>query len=106
MKGTLLIGRGVKRTWAAAVGFSSGDRPKGPPFVLNALGLPLGDFTKINKTVKSTGDDGGAKAAGGGGRAYADARGTCGGRLYILVNDVCCCHRIHQSIPCLESLEL
>ena len=39
-------------------------------------------------------------------RAYADARGTCGGRLYILVNDVCCCHRIHQSIPCLESLEL
>ena len=51
MKGTLLIGRGVKRTWAAAVGFSSGDRPKGPPFVLNALGLPLGDFTKINKTV-------------------------------------------------------
>ena len=40
------------------------------------------------------------------GRAYADARGPCGGRLYILVNDVCCCHRIHQSIPCLESLEL
>ena len=52
MKGTLLIGRGVKRLWAAAVGFSSGDRREPAPFVVAPLSLST-LVAEIYSTVES-----------------------------------------------------